>query len=207
MTIQSVPEKSLTIPPYPIWRLTVAQYHDMIKIGVLTEDDPVELLEGWLVTKMPKNPSHSHATELTLDALMAMLPPGWILKVQEPITTADSEPEPDMVVARGARRDYARRYPSPEDVALVVEVADATLPRDRTLKMRLYASARLPVYWILNLPEQQLEVYTDPTGTEEEATYRQRAVHRGDDGVAVVIGGQAVGQVRVGDLIGEATHS
>lgn len=103
---QALLEKSLIVPDNPIWRLTVEQYHQMIDAGILTEDDSVELLEGWLITKMPKKPSHSVATELTQDALMTVLPAGWFIKVQEPITTADSEPEPDIMVVRGVRRDY-----------------------------------------------------------------------------------------------------
>lgn len=202
MTVTAPPDKSLTIPAYPIWRFSVAQYHDMIRAGILTEDDPVELLEGWLVTKMPKKPRHSFTNDLIVDTLRAMLPSGWSIRAQEPITTADSEPEPDIAVVRGDRRDYAERHPAPEDVALVVEVADATLQCDRTLKLRVYASARVPAYWILNLPERQLEVYGDPAGTEEQAAYRQQAIYHEGDSVPVVIAGQEIGRLAVRDLLG-----
>jgi hypothetical protein len=70
----------------------------MIRAGILTDDDPVELLEGWLVPKMPKNPPHRITTRLTREALVGILPTGWYVDTQEPITTADSEPEPDVVV-------------------------------------------------------------------------------------------------------------
>ncbi len=190
-------EKSLVVPDYPIFRLTVEQYHDMVDAGILTEDDPVELLEGWLVTKMPKNPRHTLSTQLTREALARVAPSGWFVSDQEPITTADSEPEPDIVVVHGDRRDYLERHPSLEDVALVVEVADAMLQRDRTLKLRVYASAGIAVYWILNLVERQLEVYSQP----EESAYRQRRVYGESEEVPVVIGGREVGQVAVGEVL------
>ena len=150
-------ENSLVVPDDPIYRITVAQYHEMIHSGILTDDDPVELLEGWLVTKMSKNRRHSLATRFTREALESIIPQGWYVDSQEPITTMDSEPEPDVVVVRGNPRDYIERHPAPAEVALVVEVSDATLQRDRTLKLRVYASAGIPAYWILNLQENQLE--------------------------------------------------
>lgn len=115
------------VPDDTIWRLTVEQYHRMISAGILTDDDPVELLEGWLVFKMPKNPQHRLATQLTREALTRLIPAGWFVDTQEPITTYDSEPEPDVMIVRGQPRDYANRHPVPAEIALVVEVADATL--------------------------------------------------------------------------------
>jgi hypothetical protein len=190
-------EKSLMVPDYPIWRLTVEQYHDMVQSGILTEDDPVELLEGWLVTKMPQNPPHLTVTQLAHDVLSRIIPSGWFINVQGPITTADSEPEPAIVVVRRSRLDYMERLPSPSDVALVVEVSDATLQRDRTLKLRIYASAGITVYWILNLPERQLEVYSDPA----DANYRQQRFYSTAESAPVVIEGREVGGVTVDDLL------
>src|SRR5688500_3555161 len=123
------------------WPLSIEQYHQMIREGILTEDDPVELLHGRLTRKMPKNPPHRLATRRTRLALEACLPAGWFVEAQEPITTEDSEPEPHITVVRGSPDDYAERHPGPRDVALVVEVADGTLQRDRSLKKKIYASA------------------------------------------------------------------
>ncbi|MCB9456606.1 MAG: Uma2 family endonuclease [Anaerolineaceae bacterium] len=172
----------------------------MVDSGILTEDDPVELLEGWLVTKMPKNPQHTLANQLTSAALMRVVPAGWFVNVQEPITTADSEPEPDVAVVRGDRRDYKERHPAPGDVALVVEISDATLQRDRTIKLRLYAGAGIPVYWILNLPDQLLHVHTDPEGSGERAIYRQQTTYDLADEVSVIIDGQTIAQLPVQGL-------
>lgn len=201
MTVISPLEKSMTVPAEPIWRLSVEQYHLMIQSGILTEDDAVELLEGWLITKMSKNRPHSLSTQLTREALAAVVPAGWYVDDQEPITTADSEPEPDVVVVRGSRRDYTDRHPSPGEVAFVVEVAEATLQRDRTLKLRIYASAGIPVYWLLNLPERLLEVYSNPAGTGEQAQYQQWQVYPAADHVPVVIEGHEIARIGVRDLL------
>jgi len=124
------PAECFAVPGVSIWRLSVAQYHEMIRAGILAEDDPVELLDGCLVQKIIKNPPHCLATGLVRDALEKALPEGWHVKSQDPITLAASEPEPDVTVVRGSRRDYADRHPGPADVALVVEVADTGLQRD-----------------------------------------------------------------------------
>ncbi|HEX8203864.1 MAG TPA: Uma2 family endonuclease, partial [Isosphaeraceae bacterium] len=127
------------VPSETIFRLSVEQYHEMARAGILTRDDRVELLEGWLVAKMTKHPPHVIATGLIHDALRGMAPAGWFVTQEGPVTTLDSEPEPDLALIRGTRRDYRDRHPGPQDVALVVEVADASLPRDRTLKKTIYA--------------------------------------------------------------------
>ena len=86
----------MVVPTDPIWRLSVEQYHQMIASGILTDDDPVELLEGLLVAKMPKNPRHRLSTQLTREAIARLLPIGWYVEDQEPLTILDSEPEPDI---------------------------------------------------------------------------------------------------------------
>ena len=189
------------VPSEPIWRLSVEQYHEMARAGILTRDDRVELLEGWLVARMTKHPPHVLATGLILDALRGILPAGWYVSQEGPVTTPDSEPEPDVAVVRGTRRDYHDRHPGPQDVALVVEVADASLPRDRTLKKGLYARAQFPIYWLVNLPETRIEVYTDPTGPAAQPDYRQRQDYSPDDAVPVVIDGREVGRLAVRELL------
>src|SRR3954469_18658591 len=117
--------------PEPVLRLSVQQYHAMIDAGVLTDDDPVELLEGILVFQMPEKPGHRIALAKLQRALTPLLPATLSLQFQDPITLADGEPEPDAVVFTGQAEDYADRHPGPSDVRLVVEVADTTLARDR----------------------------------------------------------------------------
>jgi Uma2 family endonuclease len=189
------------IPDVPIYRLTVEQYHAMAAAGILTEDDPVELLEGWLVQKMTKNPPHVVATGLVRRALEHLLPSGWYVAAQDPISMADSDPEPDGAVVRGEVRDYLDRHPGPQDVVTVVEVADTSLQQDRELKQRLYARASLPIYWIVNLVERQIEVYTDPSGPAAEPAYRQRRDYGVADTISLVLGGAEVGGLPVRELL------
>jgi len=188
-------------PPEPIARITVAQYHRMIDAGVWTDDDAIELLEGWLVPKMPKKSPHRVATWLLRDALAKLLPAGWFVESQEPLTTPDSELEPDIYVAKGKCRDYCDRHPGPKDVPLVVEVADATVARDRGIKKRLYARARIAVYWIVNLKARQIEVYTDPTGPGKAPDYRSSAIVDADESIAVMLGSTRVGKIQVSDIL------
>jgi Uma2 family endonuclease len=194
-------EQPVVVSTDVMWRFSVEHYHAMIRANILTEDDPVELLEGWLVTKMPKNPRHSVVTQLVRDALAQILSSGWYVNAQEPITTANSEPEPDVAVVRGNRRQYFACHPGPQDVALIVEVADSSLQRDRSLKKRLYAGAGIPVYWIVNLLDGQIEVYTDPSGPAEQPDYRQQRNYNPADLVPVVIEAREVGHLSVQDLL------
>lgn len=197
------PAPVVTAPTEPIWRLSVEQYHEMINAGILTDDDPVELLEGMLVPKMPKKLIHRVTTQLTREALARLLPPGWYVDAQEPVTTEDSEPEPDVAVIRGERRDYLHldRHPGPADVAIVIEVSDTTLRRDRGLKKQIYARAGIPVYLIINLPESQIEVYTEPTGEAEEPDYQRRQDYLSTDEVPIIIEGREVGRLAAQEIL------
>lgn len=191
----------VAVPHDPIWRLSIEQYHQMIQTGILSDDDPVELLEGWLVIKMPKNPPHRLATQLTNSMLLHWLPAEWHLQTQEPITLLHSEPEPDLAVIRGQPRDYQDHHPRPDDIIVVIEVADTTLQRDREIKQQIYAHARIPTYWIINLVDRQIEVYTDPTATTDPPTYQQRSIYRADESLPIVFHGQQLGAVSVSELL------
>src|SRR5262245_53367242 len=108
--------------PYPVRKFSVEEYHRMIQAGILTEDDPVELLEGWVVPKMPHNPPHDGIVDLAREVIRGKLPAGWRVRVQSAITTPDSEPEPGLVVAPGPASRYFDHHPGPSEIALVVEV-------------------------------------------------------------------------------------
>lgn len=200
--MQAAPAVKLqpALPPDVVYRLDVAQYHAMTRAGVLTANDQVELLEGWLFPKMAKNPPHRIATRHTQRALEAIVPAGWYVDAQEPITLADSEPEPDVCVVRGATEDYSDCHPEPPNIALVVEIADSTLERDRSLKRRLYARAEIPVYWIINLVEQQLEEYTVPVPSETAPDYQHRRDYSLTESVPVRIEDQDLGVLAVREL-------
>jgi Uma2 family endonuclease len=147
--------------PYQPIRMSVERYRELVRAGAFQEHDNVELLDGVVVEKMSKNPPHRVATRRCDLALSRLVRSGWHVQNQEPITLGTSEPEPDVAVIRGRLEDYLLRHPIAEEIALVVEVADTSLVTDR-FKASLYANANIPVYWIINLNEQVVEVMQDP---------------------------------------------
>lgn len=133
-------------------RWTRLEYSRLIDVGVLHEDDPIELLEGRLVVAEPHHTPHATSIDLVGEALR---------RVQLPLgLRADSEPEPDVAVVRGDARDFLADHPA--TAALVVEIADASLELDRQLKARIYARAGITDYWIVNLIDRVVEVHRDP---------------------------------------------
>ncbi len=186
----------------PIYRLTVDQYHDLINSGKLTADDPVELLDGILVFKIPKKPKHSVTTERARQVLTPLLSPGWFYRTQEPITLADGEPEPDGAIIRGRIDDYTARHPGPADVALVIEIADTTLDRDRSMKLRSYARAAIPNYWIINLIDRHIEAYSDPNPlAAPEPTFRARQIYHPNATIPVPLATAASSSISAADLL------
>ena len=115
--------------------------------------------------------------------------------------TSDSEPEPDVAVVRGNRRDYGTRHPGPQDTGLAVEVSDSTLDQDRTVKLQIYARARVPVYWIVNVVDRQIEVYEQPSGPTPDPAYGNRRDYRPGDAVPLVLDGNTVATVPVTELL------
>jgi Uma2 family endonuclease len=194
-------ESVAAIPNDLILRLSIEQYHAIIQAGILTDDDSVELLEGWLVFKMPKNPPHRVTTRLVRTALENILPSGWYVDSQEPITLSNSEPEPDIVVVRGDTRQYLDRHPGAEDIALIIEVSDTTLQRDRTVKKGIYAGAGISIYWIVNLVEEQVEVYSQPLVEVEQPDYSQRLDFGRSAVIPIIIEGIEIGAIAVDALL------
>jgi Uma2 family endonuclease len=186
-----------TQPDDPNYRLTVEQYHEMLRNGTIRPGSAVELLEGVLFRILGRNPPHRASTYRTTKALERVVPPGWHVDRQEPMTTDDSEPEPDVYVARGDTRDYLDRHPGPADCALVVGVADCTLAHDRGIKRRLYARAGVPVCWIVANPERAVAVCTAASGP----AYLTVARLAEGEHVPVVIDGRDVGAVAMVDLL------
>lgn len=183
-------------------RITVAQYHELIRLGILTADDAVELLDGVLVRRMPKTPRHVTTSGMVRREVGRALPIDCHYQSQQPITLADGEPEPDGAAVRGRIEDYAAAHPGPADVPLVIEVADSSLGRDRGIKLRSDARAGLPVYWIINLTDRQVEVYTEPTTPAEgDPTYLGRAVYRPGEAVPLHLPGRELPAVPVATLL------
>jgi Uma2 family endonuclease len=179
---------------------TVKQYQKMEEVGVFGSDR-VELIEGCVVWREPMGPRHNAALGRANRQLAARVPPGHYVRVQMDVALTNNQPIPDGAVVVGVNDDdYADHHPAPADVALIVEVSDSTLDTDQTTKLRLYARDRIVVYWIVNIPDRQLEVYTQPGGSSDP-TYHARAVFAPTDSVTVSIAGAAVGPILVADLL------
>ena len=125
-------------------------------LGLLTPEDRVELLEGWIVRKMNQRPVHGFIIRLLNEFFMRELPDGWICQCQLPITTDRSEPEPDLAILKGAHSDFRHKHPSGSDCRLVIEIADTSIEKDRA-KARIYRDAGVQEYWIINVGEKVLE--------------------------------------------------
>jgi Uma2 family endonuclease len=144
---------------------TLEQYYSLVNSGLLG-DGGLELIEGELVDMAPIGDPHSALVDPLARMLVPLFGPGYSVRTQSPILIATdpkpSVPQPDIVVAKGDWREYRLRKPAPTDIELVVEIADTTLASDRSVKMALYAEAGIMEYWIVNLVEDQVEVYREP---------------------------------------------
>jgi Putative restriction endonuclease len=171
---------------------SVAEYQQLIATGALTADDRVELLENHVVLKMPRNPPHDGTLDLIMAALSGQIPRGSLLRVQQAIELSDSQPEPDFAIVSGNARSFVGRHPGPADVALLIEVADSSLLRDRLDKTRIYARASIPCYWIVNLVDRRVEVYDTPSGPVAMPSYGVVQHYHAGDVVPLTIGGAAI---------------
>jgi len=178
-------------------RLSVETYHAMIGAGIFTENDRVELIEGWLIEHMPKYPPHKFSTKRLYDHLLKLLPSGWQVYAQEAVTLATSEPEPDIQIVKGTQDEYTVRHAAPGDIALIIEVSDSTLMFDKGRKKRMYARAGIPLYGVLNLIDRQFELYSNP----DNGDYQTVVVYAADQAFPVVIDGQHIGSQSVSAVL------
>jgi Uma2 family endonuclease len=184
--------------PTPLYRLTVEQYEAIADAGILTAGDKVHLINGYLVEKMTHKPPHAVADELCGEAIRLTLPAGWTLRSGKPVRIPGlaSEPEPDRCVVRGGIRDYVDRHPEPNEIAMIVEVPKASLAQDRNMA-GVYGRARIAAYWIINLIDRQVEVYSNPG----PAGYATLEVLAPGHVLSVVIDHIEVGQIAVEDIL------
>jgi Uma2 family endonuclease len=182
-------------------RFSVAEYHRLIQLGILTEDDNLELLEGYLVHKMSRNPPHDGTIQKLMKQLLRALTPSWELRLQCAVTLPESEPEPDLAVVRGDENTYLTHHPSPADVGLLIEVSDSTLDGDRTDKGRIYARSGIVCYWIVNLIDSQIEVYSLPSGPTADPHFAQRVDYRKGDTIPLTLDGITVAHLAGRDLL------
>lgn len=183
-------------------RFTVDEYHKMIGAGILNDEDKVELLEGYVVEKTPRNPPHDVVIQRLGKRFYRLAPAGWEVRVQSAVQLDDSEAEPDLALARGDDFTFATRHPTSSDIGLLVEVSDSTLTRDRQDKGRIFARARVHIYWVVNLVDHQIEVYTDPTGADASAQFAKRQDYRTGDLVPLLLDGATVAHIAVAEILG-----
>jgi Uma2 family endonuclease len=186
--------------PLTVRRWSRAEYERLVDLGVF-RGDPVELIGGQLIVAEPQNSPHATAVGAADDALRAVLPAGFFVRAQMPVALdEESAPEPDLAVVAGRRSDYRAGHPA--SAVLVVEVADSSLGFDREDKGSLYARARVPEYWIVNLIDRVVEVHRDP-GPDVSAVHgwRYRSVTRLGSAGTVEPVALPSARIRISDLL------
>ncbi len=166
---------------YKTREFTIDEYHRMIEAGILTENDRVELIEGDIVAMAPIGSLHAACVNKLTRLFTEIFGKEVIVAVQNPILIGEfSEPQPDIALLKPRADFYAERLPRPEDVRLLVEVADTSLAFDRKVKLPLYAKSGIRETWLANLEEQCVEVFTNPSrqGYNRIEIYRKAEIVR-----------------------------
>lgn len=165
-------------------------------------DEPFELIEGLMVAKVTKKPPHVTCTEKVRDELLALFSrPKWRVSTESPLRIPEyNEPEPDVMLIRGSIKKYEDRTPGPTDLALVVEVSHYSRAKDRKRIVIYGKTARIPVYWIVNIDDQQVEVYT----LKRAGGYRKARIYKRGESVPVDVDGVRVGLIAVNDMLPSA---
>jgi Uma2 family endonuclease len=162
-SLSVVSNLSFTPSPSAVKHWTVDEYHRMAELGLFQSGERTELIAGQILLMSPKGAPHVTALQLLGTILETELDGLALIRTQDPIHLDNfSEPEPDLVVVFGGVLDYADRHPQPQDIYLVVEVADSTLKYDCDTKDKIYAKAEIAEYWVLDVKGRQLHVFRDP---------------------------------------------
>ena len=161
---------------------TVEDYYKMAEAGILSPEDRVELIHGQIVRMSPIKSPHGGCVKRLNALLNQLFGETAIVSIQDPLKLGKfSEPEPDLMLLKPAPDFYATQHPVPQDVYLLIEVADTSLAYDRKVKLPLYAESGIPCVWIVNLPERCVEVYSVPEGK----AYKTKQVFMPADAVMV----------------------
>ena len=189
-----------TTSPRTAVKMSVKEYLGLLSLQAFQEGDPVELLEGVMTQKMIKNPRHAIVTDALHRILCRVTPAEWFVSGQNPMMTADSVPEPDLKIVRGQLNQFISVHPKASDLALVIEVADSSLLQDRGTKQRIYARAKVPVYWIVNLIDDVVEVYTYPTA-RPTPHYKNRLDYSSGQKIPLMLDGKKIANLKVEDFL------
>ncbi len=143
-------------------RFKVDEYYKMIELGMLEDYEKAEIIEGELIQKMPIGNRHAYIVDVLNRFFVKNVSENVLVRIQNPVRLSDyNEPEPDITLADLQKFD-GKRHPQPSEIILIVEVSDTTLKYDRDVKLALYAAAEIPEVWIVNLPNEIVEVHTKP---------------------------------------------
>lgn len=149
-------------------RFTPEMFHQLGALGLLDDAHKYELLQGDIYPMPPEGPEHSTERTRLMYRFVQRASDAWHVRIEAPLRLGDSEPIPDVAIVQGRIEDYEAQHPT--SALLVIEIAHTSLPKDRTLKLQLYAQAGIPEYWIVNLQERRLEVYREPAGDYYKST-------------------------------------
>jgi Uma2 family endonuclease len=156
---------------------TVTEFERMAEVGILTEDDRVELLDGDIVTMSPIGRHHAACVKRLNAALSRLFRRRAIVSVQDPVRLSDfSVPQPDIALLEPREDFYASAHPAPQDILLIIEVADSTLALDLGTKLPLYARAGIAEAWLIDLGSGVVSIFTEP----KRGRYSVRVDFRGD---------------------------
>lgn len=144
---------------------TVQDYYRMSDLGILNPEERTELIDGEIFLMAAKNPPHSAITKTISDYLRDLIRGKADIRIQEPVHLSDrSEPELDIALVRIESRNYVERHPIPEEIFLIIEVADTTLNFERNRKAANYARAGIADYWIVDVNGGRIFVFRRPSG-------------------------------------------
>jgi Uma2 family endonuclease len=159
-------------------RFSVDDYYRMAETGVLKPDARVELLDGEIIDMSPIGPFHGGVNKYLNMVFAAAAKGRWVMGIQDPVRLGDhSEPQPDLMLLRPVADCYRKQHPRPDDVFLLIEIADTSLATDREEKLPAYGQAGIKEVWIVNLVDEVVEVYREPHFTG----YGSKAVLRAGD--------------------------
>ena len=178
---------------------TVDEYHCMIKAGIFHEDDHVELLDGRIRETMPVGPTHAAVVSRLNRRFAKQLSDDFLVRIQDPIRLSDlSEPEPDVTIAFMRDDEYEHGHPTPEDIRLLIEVADSTWAYDSGEKLLRYAQAGVPEVWLVDINRGKIEQHTEPSGER----YGTRRTWSPGDTISLALPNASI-DLSVGEILGE----
>ena len=166
-------------------RFTIDEYNRLVELGFFHEDDRVELIRGEILSMVAKGKLHSTCNRRLIRELSNLIGNRGTLQNQDPIIIpTNSEPEPDIAILRNRDDDYLSSHPTPQDVLLLIEIADSSLKYDQEVKLPLYAEAGISDYWIFNLIENCLETYNEPyRDLQDKFGYRRKVIYLPNESV------------------------